>query len=175
VIFIFPKGNHTDWNKVRTAVNRWNPAPLLIDENLPGPDAGAFDGYYAWISPGAQGWAANGSNWGDQYLTDFYQTMKTRYADKIIVGGTWAVFNDAKASWGLNRQISARCGQTYTDTFNFWRKEFPPDQTIPFLLVETWNDYEEGSAVEPGIPSCGPGGQESLPASSAAILPAAQK
>ena len=37
VIFIFPKGGHTDWNKVRALVNSWNPAPFLIYENLPGP------------------------------------------------------------------------------------------------------------------------------------------
>lgn len=155
VIFIFPKGKHTDWTKVRAAVNRWNPAPLLIYENTPGPYATAFDGFYAWVSPGQRGWAQDGSNWGDQYLSDFYETMRTKYPDKIIVGGAWASFNDNKASWGLNRHISARCGQTYSDTLNFWRKEFPADDPIPFLMIETWNDYEEGTAIERGIPNCG--------------------
>ena len=63
-------------------------------------------------------------------------------------------FDDSKASWGLNRHISARCGQTFTDTFNFWRKEFPADDPIPFVMIETWNDYEEGTAIEHGIPTC---------------------
>src|SRR6185437_8854519 len=171
VIFIFPKRKHTDWSKVRKVVNQWDHPPLLIDENLPGPNDNIFDGYYAWISPGEQGWDANGKNWGEQYLADFYGTMKLKHPDKIIVGGAWAVFNDAKASWGLNRHIAARCGQTYSDTFNFWRKEFPKDQTIPFILVETWNDYEEGSAIEPGLPTCGKGSQEDLPISSAAVDP----
>jgi hypothetical protein len=152
VIFIFPKGRHTDWNKVRTFVNKWNPAPLLIYENEPGQDANAFDGYYAWVSPTQGG---DGSNWGERYLSDFYETMRDKHPDKIIVGGAWAEFDDSKASWGLNRHITARCGQTYNDTFNFWRKEFPPDQPIPFLMIETWNDYEEGTAIEPGIPTCG--------------------
>ena len=53
--------------------------------------------------------------------------------------------------------MSARCGQTYQDTFNLWKKYFPADQPIPFLMLETWNDYEEGSAIEPGIPTCGKG------------------
>lgn len=171
VIFIFPKGKHTDWQKVRAVVNRWNPAPLLIYENLPGADASVFDGYYAWVSPGAKGWDANGNNWGEQYLANFYDTMRTKYPDKIIVGGAWSQFNDAKASWGLNRHISARCGQTYADTFNFWKKEFPPDQVIPFLLVETWNDYEEGTAIEPGIPICGKDSGSQFPSSSASIVP----
>jgi hypothetical protein len=166
VIFIFPKGGHTDWSKVREVIDKWNPAPLLIQENPPGSDASAFDGFYGWINPGDKGWDAGGQNWGEEYLSHFYDTMKTKYPDKIIVGGAWAVFNDAKASWGLNRHISARCGQTYNDTFNFWRREFPPDQPIPFILVETWNDYEEGSAIERGIPSCGNGNQ-TLPAATA--------
>ena len=175
VIFIFPKGGHTDWTKVKEAVDKWNPAPLLIDENLPAADANAFDGYYAWINPGGPGWDANGNNWGDEYLAHFYETMKTQHPDKIIVGGAWAVFNDAKASWGLNRHIAPRCGQTYSDTFNFWRKEFPPDQTIPFLLVETWNDYEEGSAIEPGLPSCGTSNQASSAANPATEQKAANQ
>ena len=155
VIFIFPTGKHTDWSKVRAVVDQWDPKPWLIYENLPGANAAAFDGFYAWINPGDKGWAADGSNWGDSYLTDFYQTMDSKYADKIVVGGAWAKFDDSKASWGLNRHISARCGQTYKDTFNLWHKYFPADSPIPFMMIETWNDYEEGTAIEPGIPSCG--------------------
>lgn len=156
VIFIFPKGGHTDWDKVRAVVDKWNPAPLLIQENLPGQNANDFDGFYAWVSP-VQG--GDGNNWGEQYLNNFYDTMRTKYPDKIIVGGAWSTFDDSKASWGLNRHISARCGQTFKDTFNFWRQKFPPDQVPPFLMVETWNDYEEGTAVERGIPTCENNGQ----------------
>jgi hypothetical protein len=154
VIFIFPKGRHTDWNRVRTLVNKWSPPPLLIYESLPGPYADAFDGFYAWINPGEKGWAADGNNWGEQYLSNFYQTMESKYSDKIIVGGAWAQFDDGKASWGLNRHMSARCGQTYTDTFNFWHKYFLPDDPPPFIMIETWNDHEEGTAIEGGIPNC---------------------
>lgn len=161
LIFVFPKGGHTDWDKVRALINTWQPVPLLINENLPGKYAADFDGYYAWISPGNAGWAADGSNWGESYLTNFYQTMRDKYFNKIIVGGTWASFDDSKASWGLNRHISPRCGQTFSDTFSFWQTRFPKDDPIPFLMIETWNDYEEGTAVEKGIPSCG-GSPESL-------------
>jgi hypothetical protein len=162
VIFIFPKGGHTDWDKVRALLNKWDPAPLLIQENLPAQYANDFDGFYAWVSP-VQG--GDGSNWGEQYLSNFYDTMKTKYPERIIVGGAWSTFDDSKASWGLNRRISARCGQTYQDTFNFWRKEFPEGQVPPFILLETWNDYEEGTAIERGIPKCG---NEPKPISTAA-------
>jgi hypothetical protein len=160
VIFIFPKGKHTDWSRLRTLVNNWSIPPLLIYENLPGPSADAFDGFYAWINPGEKGWAADGSNWGEQYLSDFYQTMRSKYPDKIIVGGVWSSFDDSKASWGLNRHISARCGQTFADTSNLWRKYFPPDDLLPFVMIETWNDHEEGTSVEDGISTCGAGTHE---------------
>ena len=168
VIFIFPKSGHTDWDKVRKVVNKWNPAPLLIHENLPGQDAADFDGFYPWINPGPNGWAADGSHWGDQYLSNFYQTMGEKYPDKMIVGGAWAQFDDSKAKWGLNRHINARCGQTLADTLNFWRRVYPAGQVIPFVLIETWNDYDEGSAVEPGIPACGNQAPQSAPSGSGA-------
>ena len=150
----------------------WNPAPLLIYEAPPGPDASAFDGYYAWISAGPKGWTADGSNWGEEPLASFYETMRHKYPDKIIVGGAWAQFNDAKASWGTNRHIAARCGQTFKDTFNFWRKEFPADQPIPFMMIETRNDYEEGTAIERGIPTCNTAAQ-TISASNSGVQPPA--
>jgi hypothetical protein len=174
LIFIFPKGGHTDWSKIHALVSKWNPVPFLIQENLPGSDAGSFDGFYAWINPGGEGWKADGSNWGDQYLSHFYQTMQAKYSDKIIVGGAWASFDDSNASWGLNRHISARCGRTYSDTMNYWRKEFPADTPPPFMMVETWNDYEEGTAIERGIPACGAAPQQT-PLRSSAEKPAASQ
>jgi len=171
VIFIFPKGKHTDWKKIRTLVNKWSSPPLLIYENLPAQDADAFDGFYAWIDP-VQG--GDGSNWGEQYLSDFYQTMRSKYSDSIIVGGEWSSFDDSKASWGLNRHISARCGRTFADTSNLWRKYFAADDPPPFMLVETWNDHEEGTAVEDGIPTCGSTAQEQQQSPIAAKATAAQ-
>ena len=98
--------------------------------------------------------------------------MQSKYSDKIIVGGAWASFDDGKASWGLNRHISSRCGQTYTDTFSFWRKYFPPDDPPPFLMIETWNDHEEGTAIEDGLPTCDSGAQEHPLTTPAGKLPA---
>ena len=159
VIFVFPKGNHTDWDRVRAEVNKWDKPPLLISEYPPAKFASAIDGYYAWVSP-VQG--GDGSNWGQQYLTNFYTTMQSKYSDKIAVGGAWASFDDSKASWGLNRHISPRCGQTFTDTFNLWRQH-SADNYMPFLLIATWNDYEEGTAVEKGVQGCGADKPISIP------------
>ena len=174
VIFIFPKGGQTDWSKVRALVDKWSPVPFLIYENLPGPNADSFDGFYAWINPGEKGWAQDGSNWGEQYLDNFYHTMRSEHSDKIVVGGAWAGFDDHKASWGLNRHISARCGQTFADTSNLWQKYFSGDNILPFVMVETWNDHEEGTAIEDGIPTCAPVAQASPLATPAESIPASR-
>ncbi|MGA8491080.1 MAG: hypothetical protein WB711_11695 [Terriglobales bacterium] len=160
VIFIFPKGGHTDWNQVRAFTDKWDPPPLLIYEDQATSFTSAFDGFYAWINPGKKGWAADGSNWGEQYLIDFYRTMQTKYPDKIAVGGAWAGFDDSKASWGLNRHMSQRCGETFADTMKLWRQYSAGDHPLPFLLVETWNDYEEGTAIERGLAKCGTNSQQ---------------
>jgi hypothetical protein len=148
VIFIFPKGGHTDWNRVRQHVNRWASPPLMFQKDgAPQEMAGAFDGFYAWVHPGPKGWAPDGSDWGKQYLDNFYKKMKDQYPDKIAIAGAWAGFDDSHASWGLNRHIDNRCGKTFDDTLQIAR-EHPYGVTPSFLLIETWNDYEEGTAVE---------------------------
>jgi hypothetical protein len=154
VIFIFPKGGHTDWNRVRTETNRWNPPPLLIHEYAPGPSEKAYDGFFAWINPGRKGWTPDGSNWGEDYLRDFYRTMQTKYPDKIAVGAAWAGFDDRRASWGLGRYMAQRCGATFADTMKLHRDYYPADKPLPFLLVATWNDYEENTAIERGLEKC---------------------
>jgi len=155
LIFVFPHGTHTDWAKVRQVVDGWSQPPLLIQENLPGPNPVAFDGFYPWVNPGSEGWSADGKNWGENYLADFYHNMAEKYPDKMTVGGAWPQFDDRKASWSLNRRMDARCGQTYTDTLGLWKKYYPASQVIPFIMVQTWNDYEEGSQIETGISNCG--------------------
>jgi hypothetical protein len=153
MIFIFPKSMQTDWNRIREVTNQWANPPLLIYEDRSTPFANLFDGFYAWVNPGRKGFAADGSNWGEDYLRDFYQRMQSKYPDKIAVGGAWAGFDDSKASWGLNRHMAQRCGQTFADTLKISREYSP----LPFLLIATWNDYEEGTAIERGLEKCNTG------------------
>jgi hypothetical protein len=154
VIFIFPKGKHTNWNRVRAELQNWDPAPLLLYENIVTQYASDFDGFYAWINPGPNGWARDGSHWGGEYLQNFYRKMRTKYPEKIAVGAAWAGFDDKKASWSLNRYMSQRCGQTLKDTLDLSREYDSPDHPLPFLLIATWNDYEEGTAIERGLAKC---------------------
>jgi hypothetical protein len=154
VIFIFPKGGKADWARVRQTVNTWENPPLLIYKDVHPELANDFDGFYAWVNPGKGGWQADGSNWGQTYLDNFYRTMVTQYPNKITVGAAWPGFNDTKASWSQNRKMDARCGRTFNDTLRMFRRYYTTGHQLPFLMIQTWNDYEEGTDIEKGVPVC---------------------
>ncbi len=152
IIFIFPKRGHTDWSRVREAVNQWEHPPILIYKDQPPPQyAKDFDGLYAWVHPG-RAWDPKGGDWGKEYLEKFYE--KTQGSGKMIVGGVWPGFNDTKASWSLNRHMDRRCGQTFEDTLKIFHRYDDSEHPMPFMLIATWNDYEEGTQIETGVSDC---------------------
>lgn len=149
VIVIFPKGGHTNWNLLRQSVNSWSVPPLLFYKDQPPAEfAAAFDGYYAWVHPSDKGWSPDGSDWGQQYLESFYKNMKGNNPSKITMGAAWPGFDDTKAPWSLNRHMDARCGKTLEETLQLYHRYYDSSAPLPFLLIETWNDYEEGTAIE---------------------------
>ncbi len=154
VVFIFPKNGSTDWKRVRQATGGWEDPPLLIYKDIAPRYADSFDGFYAWVSPGSRGWAADGSNWGEQYLDNFYSTMSAKYPDKIAVGAAWPGFDDARAAWKQDRRMNARCGKTLADSLRLFRRYYNDARPLPFLMIDTWNDYEEGTAIERGTFKC---------------------
>jgi hypothetical protein len=148
LIFVFPKQGHTHWDSVRKQLNTWGQPPLLIYKDQPPAEFDKdFDGSYPWVHPGKSGWSADGSDWGKDYLDGFYDSMKKR-PGKIAVGAAWPAFDDSRAPWGLNRHIDGRCGRTLEDTLDLSLRFRDSGNALPFLLLETWNDYEEGTALE---------------------------
>jgi hypothetical protein len=149
VIFIFPKQGHVDWNRIVEHCQGWESTPFLFYKDSPPAKYNAdFAGLYAWVQPGQKGWTSDGSNWGEQYLDDFYKNMRNKHADKIAIGAAWPGFDDSAAKWGLNRHMQSRCGQTFEDTLHLYTRYFDAAHPMPFVMIETWNDYEEGTAVE---------------------------
>jgi hypothetical protein len=149
MIFVFPKHGKVNWNRVVDHCRTWEEQPLLFyKDDPPAQYAADFSGSFAWVQPGADGWQRNGSNWGKQYLEAFYRNMTKNHPDKIAIGAAWPGFNDAGASWGLNRHMQSRCGQTLEDTLHLYGRYYDAANPLPFLLIETWNDYEEGTAIE---------------------------
>ena len=156
VIFIFPKDASTDWNRIRQLTQSWPDPPLLIYKDQSAKYPNAFDGFYAWVQPGRTGWARDGSHYGEDYLEYFYSNMSRHYPDKIAIGAVWPGFDDTRASWSRNRHMAYRCGKTFEETLQIFRHSYPGGNASPYLLIVTWNDYEEGTDIERGIGHCHP-------------------
>jgi hypothetical protein len=165
VIFIFPKDSATDWNRIREVTQSWPDPPLLIYKDQSARYPNAFDGFYAWVQPGRQGWARDGSHYGEDYLEYFYKNMTDHHPNKIAVGAVWPGFDDSRASWSRNRHMAYRCGKTFEETLRIFRHAYGGQNPPPYLLVITWNDYEEGTDIERGIGHCRPG--DNMPVSTA--------
>ncbi|MGZ4821736.1 MAG: hypothetical protein ACXVY9_05215 [Terriglobales bacterium] len=169
VIFLWPRSKQTDWRQVRQHVQGWEANPILIMEDGGMRFADVLDGFYAWVQPGDHGWSADGSNWGRQYLESFYKKMREKYPNKLAVGAAWPGFNDRKASWSLNRYMDPRCGKTFEESLRLWRRYYTSSDPLPFLLVVTWNDYEEGTAIERGLNCREPGNSRAATAAANSI------
>jgi len=152
-LFVFPYDTvdpYIDWAEVR---NQLDITVALFDKD-PDPydpvhDA-QFDGFFAWVQPAASGWLTDGTEWGGEYLRWFYDTMASPpYVDKVAIGGVWPGFDDTLASWGEGRYMWRRCGQTWRNTWGI-ATEYNP----PIVMIDTWNDFEEGTDIEYGTGEC---------------------
>jgi hypothetical protein len=151
-LFIFPYAADADinWQSVREQL----PVTVTLGDKDPDPENPAhdalFDGFYAWVQPTAGQWEEGGEEWGEEYLRWFYNTMANApYTDKITIGGVWPGFDDSPAPWGSGRYMWRRCGQTWYDTWRLFK-----DSGSAYVMIDTWNDIEEGTDIENGIGEC---------------------
>ncbi|HEX6292225.1 MAG TPA: hypothetical protein VFZ66_23755 [Herpetosiphonaceae bacterium] len=100
------------------------------------------DGAFAWIDVNTTSYS---------YLRWWYGLSRN---GRISIGSAYKGFDDAPVLWGpggIRRFVDQRCGQTWLDSFKALR-EAPTAATA--LQLNTWNDYEEGTALEIGIDNC---------------------
>ncbi len=135
--------NSINWDTVRASVPG---DPLFVFRNSVGFQYFDSDGAFAWTAIDKQ----DPNDIGLKYLDNFYQ-VAAGYSHAISIGSAYAGFNDQLAPWGSARVINRNCGDTWLQTFN--EATHYPDNYSALQLV-TWNDYEEGSQIEPGIDNC---------------------
>ncbi|APZ47999.1 hypothetical protein BW723_17595 [Polaribacter reichenbachii] len=151
VIFIWNYDGYLtsqDYRDVANLVFTEN-TPILLKNEL---DLGAIPGQFVMnsIYPWVQGWADDGSAWGEGYMNWFYNTQidfKLNNKVEFVTGAVWPGFDDRNASWGQGRWIDRRNGETYNDTWALINDTHPGE--IDWVILETWNDFNEGSEIEP--------------------------
>ncbi len=128
--------------------------PILLMEDGGMRYSDVLDGFDAWVQLGDRGWTTDGSNWGQRALESFYEKMREKYPNSIAVRAAWPGFHNRKASWRVNRYMYPRCGKTLEELLLAFRCYYTNSDPLPFLLIITWNDYEEGTAIERGVNNC---------------------
>lgn len=147
VVFFFGlDAYYVDWARVRAQVAG---DPLFLFRNsgaLTNPNA---DGGFSWQTTNL----SNPYDMGLSYLDNYYSIAKAN-PSRISFGSGYPGFNDTEASWSGNRVQHRQCGSTWLATMAEANRYYSTSSQMPFLQVVTWNDYEEGTAIEPGIDNC---------------------
>jgi len=132
-----------DWSAAKAALAT---NPMFLFQHSRGFSHAESAGAYSWD-------IATSSDFGMSYLTSFYKTGMASQGDQTW-GASYKGFNDKLASWGLNRIMDQRCGQTWLQTFAKINSLYNSTNQLGAMQLVTWNDYEEGTEIESGIDNC---------------------
>lgn len=137
---------YIDWNRVMSSVPS---NPLII---MRGPNAfteAGSDGGYSWVAI-KQNMPFN----PELNVQDAFFQAAQKTSGKYVVGTAFKGFNDTLATWGTNRVVDQNCGQTWIQSLQENGKFYSSGNQLPALQIATWNDYEEGTAIEMGVDNC---------------------
>jgi PKD domain len=147
VVFLFDVDQYyIDWKRARASIPG---NPLLVARGTNGLTSASDDGGFSWVR------ISNDTPFDPELnLQDtFFQTAQQN-PQKLAVAAAFKGFNDTLASWGTNRVIDQDCGQTWIQSLNEIGKFYSSGNQLAVLQIPTWNDYEEGTAIEMGVDNC---------------------
>jgi hypothetical protein len=157
--------------------------PILIAEGTNGLSAFTnLDGANNWVGVDNYDNAASGTvtlqgisgtvQFNPHFLTgnsfstdDFYtQALAAEGNGRVQIGVAYPGFNDTNADstgWGFQaphtqgRKNARQCGQVWLNAFKRASVAgYSVAHQLKYMMIATWNDYEEGTAIEPGIDGC---------------------
>jgi hypothetical protein len=140
-------------------------------KNNPGSGHPYSDGCYAWIKVHTYSDPSKIDIPSQLYSDTAQKTLSNFYINAgnltdvapnglppLVMGAVFKGFDDYQATWWAksgNKVLTQGCGTTWQNTFAEPRLHgFGPENPLPYIVVETWDDYEEGTEVETGISNC---------------------
>ncbi len=126
--------------------------PELIWNQFEASALGSVNSFYPWVGPSAVGWdRVNGLEWGEDYLNWFYPTVDANSSTlDFLCGGVWPGFDDRPNTvWGDGRWMDRQDGYVYNETWAILT-DYSGELPAQYALIETWNDWNEGTEIEPG-------------------------
>ena len=113
-----------------------------------------MDVVYPWVQTLPEKWDdVSGKDWGKPYLDQFYARANSPAASGNLlfsVRSVWPGFDDRSWVLGDRHWMSRRDTLTYRWT---WEEAFSYSRALdmPWILIETWNDHNRGSAIQPSL------------------------
>ncbi len=152
VVFFFGvDAYYIDWNQVRAQVAN---NPLFVFRGIDGLTRPISDGGFQWEDVNGNPFHPVSLNPFDPALGPQDAFYGTNPSGRLAYGSVYRGFNDSLAPWGIDRFVHPRCGQTWLDTFGEIDKFYSSSHQLLALQIVTWNDYDEGTAMEMGIDNC---------------------
>lgn len=147
VVYFFDVNDfYIDWTRVLASVPG---NPIVLQRGTNGFTQSTSDGGYSWVAI-HQNTPFN----PELSVQDAFFQAAQQSPNKYVVGTAFKGFNDTLATWGTNRVLDQNCGQTWIQSLQENGKFYSSSNQLPALQIATWNDYEEGTALEPGIDNC---------------------
>jgi len=146
VVFVWNYGGYLSSSDYRQALDNvfTGSEPKMIWNEIDESVVQDVNSFYPWV----QGFSDDGSNWGNNYLSWFYNTIGGKTSLDFATGGVWAGFDDRLCSWGQDRWIDRKDGEIYDKTWAYvlnYQGQLP----LKWVIIETWNDWNEGTEIEP--------------------------
>ncbi len=113
-----------------------------------------MDVVYPWVQTLPEKWDdLTGKDWGKPYLDQFYARANSPAAQGNLLFGVrsvWPGYDDRSWTIGDKHWMSRRDTLTYRWT---WEEAFAYKGALdmPWILIETWNDHNRGSAIQPSL------------------------
>ncbi len=142
---------------------------------FPGNDPPNTLGEYGWVNPtdgagtaditGSQGTFPAEPDFGFKDVTSYLSAASSNQSS-FIAAPAYKGFDDNLASWSGNRIIDQECGLTWLQTFDYTNSfggsssyeaslnYLKTGKKMDMVMVDTWDDYEEGTELETGIDNC---------------------
>jgi PKD repeat protein len=136
-----------DWTRVQAGLLG---SPVFIPENSGGFTLPMSSGAFAWDQAPT---VTATDPIALKYLNNFYSTG-LKYPALTPFGAAYKGFDDSIASWGADKYMAQQCGQTWLQTLADASNYFSANRQLAYMQLVTWNDYEEGTAIEPGVDNC---------------------
>lgn len=133
VVNFFNEAPGVNWTQVRAGITQ---KLAMIWQGGSGFTHAEADGSFGWVNPVA--------NFSDSNLAAVQTFISGAMASpaKLAFYPIYTGFDDTLASWGKGRYMSRRGGRTMLDVLG----QIP--KTAKYAMISTFNDYEEGTAIE---------------------------